>query len=118
MQTTDKIGLTVAFSIGSGITTIGLIRPTYVVSKAMIRPLQHRCRKRVGGYSLEEGEKATGWNEYDARPLNRHFGSPDDMETSAKKAWGRGGLEDSLIDTTFELRTMSNDTNAKGRSAD
>jgi hypothetical protein len=139
MRTSDKIGLTVAFSIGFGMTAIGIVRAIYVTNTAltgditgtlpinqfltvleqqlaiivvsipMLRPLWSRYRKRVGGYSLEESEKAVGSDGYKGPSA----GSSGFRGTGGKNSRGRRGLDDSLMETTFELRTVSNEVDIK-----
>lgn len=139
MRTSDKIGLTVAFSIGFGMTAIGIVRAIYVTTTAlkgditgtlpinqfltvleqqlaiivvsipMLRPLWSRYRKRVGGYSLEESGKAGG-----SGYKGPSAGSSGFRGTGGKGSRGRRGLDDSLMETTFELRTVSNEVDIKG----
>lgn len=140
MRTSDKLGLSLAFSIGIGMTVVGIIRAIYVVTTSMtgdithtlptnlfltvieqqfaiitisipmLRPLWRRYRARYGGYSLEESEKNTDGSHKRALP-NGTFGG------SGGRA-RRRGQDDSVLETNFELRSIVNNTDVKGAAVD
>lgn len=143
MRTSDKIGLSLTFSIGIGMTIVGIIRAIYVtttsmtgdvthtlptnlfltvieqqlaiitISIPMLRPLWRRYRARFGGYSLEESEKATGGSGYKRNLPNGTFGGSGGPGKNSR----RREEDDTILSTKFELRTVSNRTDIKGPDA-
>ncbi|KAI6778520.1 uncharacterized protein J7T54_005044 [Emericellopsis cladophorae] len=140
MRTSDKLGLALAFSIGIGMTVVGIIRAIYVsttsvkgditatlltnlfltvieqqlaiitVSIPMLRPLWRRYRGRLGGYSLDESEQANK----DSLPNGTFDGS------GAKgRRLPRRRNNNTMLDSKFELGTvLGEERHAEGRTAD
>jgi hypothetical protein len=144
MRRSDKIGLSVAFSIGIGMMIVGIIRCIYIVTTAvrgdlthtfpinlfltvleiqlaiitvcipMLRPLWARYRARFRGYSIKESDKAPSAGDFRRSLPNGTFGG------SGKKG-SKGSRPDpdaSLLGTTFELNNLTETTNVKGTDID
>ena len=154
MRLSDKIGLSVAFSIGIGMTVVGIIRAVYITTTAitgdithtlpvnlfltvieqqlaiitisipMLRPLYTRYRARVGGYNIGESEKSSGNKASSGGGGGGSLGIVTFGGTGGKgsrSGGGKrrgGGKDDSVLETTFELRDVSTTTDVKGPGVD
>ncbi|KAG9253101.1 uncharacterized protein F5Z01DRAFT_174290 [Emericellopsis atlantica] len=128
MRMSDKLGLTLAFSIGIGMTVVGIIRAIYdtttsmkgditatlptnlfltvieqqlaiiTVSIPMLRPLWCRYRARLGGYSLEESEQVNKGS-----LPNGTFGGSG----AKRRSLPRRKDDNDILESHFELGSVS-----------
>lgn len=140
MRTSDRVGLSITFSIGLILVIVGIIRAIYVVQVALkgdvtgtlplnlfltlfeqqlaiivicippLRPLWARYRNRSTGYNLDDDGDVSS-TVADGSELATFGGSGG--KRSKKKSLR--GMDDSILNTQLDDRDVNTDPNAVGR---
>lgn len=144
MRTSDKVGLSIAFSIGIGMIIVGIIRAIYVVGTAlkgdvtgtlplnafltvfeqmlaivtisipMLRPLWTQHRSRATGYNLDDGGGAAARDDNGGSELATIGGTGGKKSKTSSSRRYARHTDDSVLVSQFDGRDVGATTNIIG----